>query len=194
MFVSIDFLWDLIHNCNLLLEGSVTEPALLVICKEILHERGTLPVGEVGKMLQELTSISNLSNKLKEKFGGLKKFLERYPDEFVISTDHPFNPHVFIRRMLSAEDLETISRGFVPAQLTAKFKKVCRLWYLHVYIHVDVHVNIRAFMFCCVLSPLSNILGCSLNCFWCCRRPPLLQRSRRGAAQAVVLAQVPLTQ
>ena len=51
-------------------------------------------------MLQELTSIANLSNKLKEKVGGLKKFLERYSDEFVISTDHPFNPHVFMRRVL----------------------------------------------------------------------------------------------
>ena len=48
--VNIDSLWEQIHYCNLLLEGAVTEPALLLVCKEILQERGTLPVGEIGKV------------------------------------------------------------------------------------------------------------------------------------------------
>jgi hypothetical protein len=88
---------------------------------EILAEKGPLPVGEVGKMLQEATSMSALSAQLKEKFGGLKKFLEGNPDDFILryalghrflrypfkrlndilivfSNDHPFNPHVYLKR------------------------------------------------------------------------------------------------
>ncbi len=124
MCPSIENLWNQIHYCGLLMEGQVSEPALMIVCREILRDRGTLPVGEIGKLLQELTAISNFSYRLKEKFGGLKKFLEKYTDCFVISTDHPFNPHVFLRKMLTSEDLEVIARGIVPSQLTAKFKKV----------------------------------------------------------------------
>lgn len=36
-----------------------------------------------------------------EEFGGLKKFLENYPDTFLISNDHPFNPHVYLRTYVS---------------------------------------------------------------------------------------------
>eukprot|EP01035_Chromulina_nebulosa_P021112 gene21112-27356_t len=122
--VSLDRLWDEILYCSLILEGCITDTALLMLTKEILMERGTLPVGEIGKMLQELTSMSTLSSKLKEKFGGLKKFLERFSEHFLIGTDHPFNPHVFLRQTLTQEDLEIISRGSVPPQLLAKFKKL----------------------------------------------------------------------
>lgn len=40
------------------------------------------------------------------------------------STDHPFNPHVFLKRTLTSEDVDTIMTGNVPPQLLAKFKKV----------------------------------------------------------------------
>lgn len=121
---SLDKLLTQIYYSNLLVEGSLNEPALLLVCKEILQEKGTLPVGEIGKILQELASFASFSNKLKEKFGGLKKFLERFSDLFVISTDHPFNPHVFMRKTLTSEELDIIGRGIVPPSLTAKFKKV----------------------------------------------------------------------
>ena len=78
----------------------------------------------MGKSIQEITATSNLSQRLKDKYGGLKKFLERYTDIFVISTDHPFNPHIFIKSLLTSEDLETIARGLVPSSLTAKYKKI----------------------------------------------------------------------
>lgn len=57
------------------------------LSKDILVERGPLPVGEIGKMLQEITNITSLSTFLKEKFGGLKKFLENYDGDFVIRFD-----------------------------------------------------------------------------------------------------------
>ncbi len=62
----------------------MTESALKTLSKDILQERGPLPVGEIGKMLQEMTGISTLSAFLKDKFGGLKKFLEIFPDDFLI--------------------------------------------------------------------------------------------------------------
>ena len=68
--------------------------------------------------------ILNLVNP-KEKYGGLKKFLERYPEEVVICADHPFNPHVFLRKPLNRGDLELIAKGIIPPHL----RKVCRVLY-----------------------------------------------------------------
>jgi len=77
-------LWERVRYVNLLLEARVTDSALRALCRDIIMDRGPLPVGEVGKMLQEITSITSLSATLKEKFGGLKKFLERYTNTFII--------------------------------------------------------------------------------------------------------------
>jgi hypothetical protein len=109
---------------SMLLESHVTESALLLLSIEILAIRGALPVGEIGKLLSDMTTISNLSQKLKEKFGGLKKFLEKFPKKFVISNDHPFNPNVLLRNTISAEHLELIDKGIFPHQLLLKMKKV----------------------------------------------------------------------
>jgi hypothetical protein len=109
---------------NMFLESVVSETALLALSVEMLTEKGPLPVGEIGKILAELTSIPNLSQKLKEKFGGLKRFLEHFPNKFVISNDHPFNPNVMLRSTLSQEHLELIDRGIFPHQLISKAKKV----------------------------------------------------------------------
>jgi hypothetical protein len=76
LYHSIDF-------CSFLLDAEVTSPALLSLASEILSERGPIPVGEIGKLLQEATSNGSLSSTLKERFGGLKRFLEAYPQVFV---------------------------------------------------------------------------------------------------------------
>ena len=106
------------------MESVLSDSALLTLSAEILAIRGPLPVGEIGKVLAETTSIVNLSQKLKEKFGGLKKFLERYQNKFVISNDHPFNPNVLLRSSISAEHLDLIDRGIFPHPLLNKPKKV----------------------------------------------------------------------
>ena len=90
-------LWEQLRYCSLLLESQVTISALRTLSREILADRGPLPVGEIGKLLQETTSIATLSTILKDQFGGLKKFLEKFPADFLISGDHPFNPHVYLR-------------------------------------------------------------------------------------------------
>lgn len=110
--------------CDIMLESVVAEYALRQLSVEILASKGPLPVGEIGKILAEMTSIANFSQKLKEKFGGLKKFLENFPNKFVISNDHPFNPNVFLRDSLSTEHLDLIDRGIFPHQLLLKSKKV----------------------------------------------------------------------
>mmetsp|Transcript_29520 Transcript_29520/g.49829 ORF Transcript_29520/g.49829 Transcript_29520/m.49829 type:complete len:909 (+) Transcript_29520:331-3057(+) len=109
--------------CNMMVEGLLSESAVLELSMELLALKGPIPVGEVGKLLAEVTFIANLSQKLKERFGGLKKFLERFPEYFVISNDHPFNPNVLLRSSLSQEHLDLISRGIFPHQLLMKNKK-----------------------------------------------------------------------
>ena len=47
----------------------------------------------------------------KVKFGGLKKFLEKFPEYFVIGVNHPFNPHVYLREMVDEDDLLTIGNS-----------------------------------------------------------------------------------
>jgi hypothetical protein len=60
-----DELWKQVEYCRLLLEVEVTEPALRTLAAEILSDKGPLPVGEIGKLLQEITANSNLSTILK---------------------------------------------------------------------------------------------------------------------------------
>ena len=68
-------IWEHVLYANLVAEQRISQPALLRAFKTILKERGTLPVGEIGKTLQDLASMHVISGKLKEAFGGLKKFL-----------------------------------------------------------------------------------------------------------------------
>lgn len=111
-WISLDKTWDRIKYCNLLLESQISETALKSLSILILTEKGVLPVGEIGKMLQEACSqIQNMSAVLKERYGGLKKFLESYPDDFLLANDHPFNPNVYLPYTLTPEEHNMILRG-----------------------------------------------------------------------------------
>ena len=111
-WISLDKVWERIRYCNLLLESQITESALRTLSRQVLDEKGSLPVGEIGKMLQEAClGIPNMSVVIKERFGGLKKFLEHFPDDFVLARDHPFNPSVYLQDSLSADELGMIMRG-----------------------------------------------------------------------------------
>ena len=109
--ISLEKMWDRIKYCNLILEAQISDSALNTLSKLVLSE-GPLPVGEIGKMLQEACSVvNNMSSVLKERFGGLKKFIERFPEDFVLANDHPFNPNVYLIEMLSIEEHAAIIRG-----------------------------------------------------------------------------------
>ena len=92
-------------------QDSANPAELVSLAENILNDKGPLPVGEVGKMLQEETGIPNLSQLLKDKHNGLKKFLEKYSDKFIMGQDHPFNPHVYLRRSYSQDAQEQIHKG-----------------------------------------------------------------------------------
>jgi hypothetical protein len=115
---------DMIYYCNLIRKSIITEPALLYACIETIDMKGTLPVGEIGKVITVHSNITQLSLHLKEKFGGLKKFLERYPQIFVFGNDHQYNPHVYLKERLSNEHQKMIYRGILPMQIIILYKKV----------------------------------------------------------------------
>jgi len=92
-------------------ENNINPSQLVTLAESVLNEKGPLPVGEVGKMLQEATGNPSLSQILKERHNGLKKFLEKYSDKFIMSCDHPFNPHVYLRRSYSPDDQLMIESG-----------------------------------------------------------------------------------
>ena len=112
--------------CSFLLEREITESALKTLSEVVLQERGPMPVGEIGKMLQEATANPALSSTLKESFGGLKKFLEKFPAVFLISQDHPFNPHVYLRSGFSEDEQALIAVGSTEFLGTKSKKKTRR--------------------------------------------------------------------
>lgn len=63
---------------------------------------------------------------LKEKFGGLKKFLEVHADTFLIGKDHPFNPNVYLRATLNDAEVALVQSGGTLAQGGPRRKKGSR--------------------------------------------------------------------
>merc|ERR1712130_619793 len=55
------------------------------------------PVGKMGSLLHKVTNNHSLPAMLKERYGGLKRLLQRHEDVFLIGADHPYNPHVYLR-------------------------------------------------------------------------------------------------
>eukprot|EP00924_Labyrinthula_sp_SR-Ha-C_P005845 snap_masked-scaffold_14-processed-gene-6.38-mRNA-1 protein AED:1.00 eAED:1.00 QI:0/0/0/0/1/1/2/0/796 len=100
-----------IQYFKLVNEGQVQLKPLVTLIKEVLYEVGSLPVGEVGKMLQLHTGESNITGIIKESFGGLKKIFMQHETIFALGTDHPFNPKVYLRELLTPSDQQAISQG-----------------------------------------------------------------------------------
>lgn len=96
-------LLQFIHYSNLIYQTIITESALLLAAIESLDMRGALPVGELGKAMSYQSHVLVISKYIKDKYTGLKKFLELYPSIFVISNDHAHNPHVYLRSRLSPD-------------------------------------------------------------------------------------------
>ncbi len=106
LHANLDELHRRIDYCLLLLQEEVTEGGIRSLIYHILQEKGAIPVGEVGKLLQDATSLPHLSKILKEKYGGLKRFVENHSEIFYMSKDHPFNPCVYIRDRMVESDVE----------------------------------------------------------------------------------------
>ena len=80
-----------------LLDTNVSADVLRSLAVECLRDAGGLAVGELGKLLLQVTGISSLMLTLRNRYGGLKRFLEEHPDDFVLDSDHPYNPTVYAR-------------------------------------------------------------------------------------------------
>lgn len=120
---NVEALWEAVHFANFIIEYVIMDSAVITFCTDLLMTKGPLPAGEVGKVLSETSCVPQLSHRLREKYGGLKKLLEKYSDIFVFSNDHPFNPHVLLRKTLSVENLELVDRGIFPVHLLTKYPK-----------------------------------------------------------------------
>lgn len=83
-------------HAELVLANQITPEALISMVVHVLEMKGPLPVGEIGKQLQEATGNPQLSQVLKERYGGLKKFIEGISSIVRVGEDHPFNPHVYL--------------------------------------------------------------------------------------------------
>jgi hypothetical protein len=121
--VDLERLLEEVSYANMTIAGDVSERGFKLLFREMLTERGALPVGEIGKMLQESTGFSTVTTSLKSIYGGLKKFLEKCDDEFLIGKNHPFNPHVYLLKYLNQKELQIIADGGILVNYMAKFKK-----------------------------------------------------------------------
>jgi hypothetical protein len=72
----------------------ISESELTAILSKILMEHGKATIGKLGSLLQSYSGNHTLSTHIKDKYGGLKRFCERYSHLFLINQDHPFNPTV----------------------------------------------------------------------------------------------------
>ena len=86
----------------------------IVIQLIIRQSRGggvVLPVGEIGKGLLEKTGNVLIMSEIKERYGGLKRFLESQPG-IQVHDDHPFNPSVTLDPSLMMEGLLSRAASF----------------------------------------------------------------------------------
>jgi hypothetical protein len=96
--------------CHMIYRGIINDASLQYAVIHALEMKGALPVGEIGKAMSIHCDAADLSKYIKDKHGGLKKYLERYPSLFVFGDDHEFNPHVFLASSLSEEHKVRINR------------------------------------------------------------------------------------
>lgn len=85
----------------------------------ILEDRGSMPVGEIGKCLQQYSGAGNeLPQQIKAKFKGLKKLIEGFKLLFCIDQSHSLNPCVslspdFVSAKRKDNNPEAVSSYFV---------------------------------------------------------------------------------
>ncbi len=114
---------------------AITEEDLAALVEGILKQHGSVPVGRMGSLLHDTTNNHSLPSMIKgvprvracsaatgvpdgarraERYGGLKRFLERHSHLFVLGADHPFNPHVSLRA--AAESADAKQRSAISAR------------------------------------------------------------------------------
>jgi hypothetical protein len=90
---------------------NVSEQDLVAMIRKLLLQYGSVRVGKLGSLLHNVMNNHSLPSILKERYGGLKKLLERHTDTVIIGSDHPFNPSTH----LSAAALQLAQREALEA-------------------------------------------------------------------------------
>jgi hypothetical protein len=118
--VSVDKHWQNVMYCNFVIKSVVSESAILTFCIDVLSMIGLMTADDLGKRLNEASKVPQLMVALKEQVGGLKEFLKRFPDVFVFSFEHPYNPHIFLRIVLSPELQAEVENGVLPVKFLSQ--------------------------------------------------------------------------
>jgi hypothetical protein len=133
MTVSVDKLWQGILYCNFIIKSVVSESAILTFCIDVLSMMGLLTADDLGKRLNEASKVPQVMVTLKEQVGGLKEFLKRFPDVFIFSYEHPYNPHIFLRITLTPELQAEVENGVLPVKflshIIAKVRVLLKIQY-----------------------------------------------------------------
>lgn len=97
-------------------QSQSNEQAKLVeIIADLLREHGHLSVANIGTRLHRLVSAFTF-NLIKERYGGLKRFLTQQGGIFEIARDHPFDPTIRLSRTNSTSLPRALS---VPLSISA---------------------------------------------------------------------------
>ena len=110
---------DNLHHARTFDIPDVSEPELVSMIQRLLLQCGSVPVGKLGSLLHNVMNNHSLPSMLKEKFGGLKRFLERHLDLFTIGVDHPFNPHVHLAAEYAQQQQQQQQQGGSGANTAA---------------------------------------------------------------------------
>lgn len=129
--VSVDKHWQNIMYCNFIIKGVVSESAILTFCIDVLSMIGLMTADDLGKRLNEASRVPQLMVALKDQVGGLKEFLKRFPDVFVFSFEHPYNPHIFLRIVLSPDLQAEVENGVLPVKFLSQIIAKVRLPLFH---------------------------------------------------------------
>ena len=127
--VSVDKHWQNIMYCNFIIKSVVSESAILTFCIDVLSMIGLMTADDLGKRLNEASKVPQLMVALKDQVGGLKEFLKRFPDVFVFSFEHPYNPHIFLRIVLSPELQAEVENGVLPVKFLSQIIAKVRTTY-----------------------------------------------------------------
>lgn len=128
----LDFIPSLINSSHkfesclkyteFVLGSIISEEIIADIIVTLIETRGPVPVGEIGKLLLEMTADNDLTQVLKTKYRGLKKIIETYPNKLTIGNDHPFNPlvHAIPTTLQQSIDSSKESENFHSIEMETK--------------------------------------------------------------------------
>lgn len=97
LYVDMTTLRNNLEYVRFIVNSEVTELGLVAFLTQILAENGCLLIGEIGQHLRSTFGKQDWSSILKERFGGLKRFLLKHSELFYVDNDHPLNPHIYLR-------------------------------------------------------------------------------------------------